>query len=175
MSEHAAGAPSYKKSPEEVYAKILLDRETDYREAYEDSLRISLMSKPSMKWMLNGFIEAQIHHESRGNQTAISPKGAIGKCQFMPSTWEALITRGLLPEWFVIDNEEHQEIAQLIYLDYLYTMWYNEGDDRKALTVASYNAGPGAIKNIKNQYGSLWRENLPAETSKYLINLKRFI
>ena len=150
------------------------NRELERQFAYEQHLYDSLMAKPSLKWLLTGFTDAQIHHESRGNQDAVSPKGAQGIAQFMPDTWNSLKAKKLIPEWFDITSERHQRIAQLVYLDHLYSIWYKE-EERRALTIASYNAGPGKIKDIVNKYGSMWREYLPAETINYLNNLRRFI
>jgi soluble lytic murein transglycosylase-like protein len=164
-----------RESATEVYNKFIERREQDRRAVIEQQLYDSLSNKSSIKWLLTGFTESQIHYESRGNQDAVSSEGAIGIAQFMPDTWNALIEKKYIPEWFDINNEKHQRIAQLVYLDHLYTIWYQRSDDRKALTVASYNAGPGAIFELVNKYGSEWRDYLPEETTKYLNYLKRYI
>jgi len=158
-----------------AYEKFLEYRELDYRAGVEKHLYDSLISKSSVKWLLTGFIDRQIYLESKGDQSAISPEGAQGIAQFMPNTWNSMLEKGWIPEWFDINNEAHQRIAQLVYLDHLYNIWYDMPQDRKALTAASYNAGPGKVQEIVNMYGSMWREYLPEETIKYLHNLKKFI
>jgi hypothetical protein len=158
-----------------AYEKFLEYRELDYRVGVEERLYDSLASKPSLKWLLTGFIDRQIHFESGGNQSAISPEGAQGIAQFMPDTWNSMLEKGWIPAWFDINNEAHQRIAQLVYLDHLNNMWYSMPQDRKALVAASYNAGPGKVQEIVNMYGSMWREYLPQETIKYLHNLKFYL
>jgi soluble lytic murein transglycosylase-like protein len=158
------------------YSKMLIYQEIVHQALIERRMYDSLASKPSVKWLLTGFTETQIKIESNGNQNAISPEGAQGIAQFLPSTWEALKRNKLIPEWFVIGNEAHQRMAQLIYLDYLYNKWYDQpATDRRALMAASYNAGVGTIKDLVKTYGSEWRNYLPDETIKYLNTLKRFV
>ena len=81
----------------------------------------------------------------------------------------------MIPEWFDITNEKHQRIAQLIYLDHLYSMWYTFPEERTALMAASYNAGPGRILNLVKVHGLSWKEHLPLETINYLNYLKHYI
>jgi soluble lytic murein transglycosylase-like protein len=157
------------------YEKWMEYKELERRAVVEKQLYDSLVAKSSIKWVLTGFSDAQIHIESKGDQNAVSSEGAIGVAQFLPSTWEALIRNKLIPEWFVIDNEAHQRIAQLVYLSHLYELWPHAADDRRALTAASYNAGPGRIKRLVKDYGSAWRDSLPSETVKYLHNLKKYV
>ena len=158
------------------YTKMLIYHKIERQAFLEKRMLDSLSSKSSIKWLLTGFSETQIMIESSGNQNAISPEGAQGIAQFLPSTWEALKRNKLIPEWFVIGNEAHQRMAQLIYLNYLYNKWYDRPYvDRKALMAASYNAGLGAVKDLVKTYGSEWKNYLPDETIKYLNTLKRFI
>lgn len=158
------------------YSKMIIYREIEHQALLERRMYDSLASKPSVKWLLTGFTETQIQIESSGDQTAISSEGAQGIAQFLPSTWEALKRNKLIPEWFVIGNEAHQRMAQLIYLDYLYNKWFDQpAADRRALMAASYNAGIGTIKDLVNTYGSEWRNYLPDETIKYLNTLKKFV
>lgn len=163
------------ESKVKVYEKFMEYREMARRITVEDQMYDSLMQKSSIKWLLTGFVKTQIHIESRGNQNAISPEGAVGIAQFMPDTWSRLIQRQMIPEWFSINNEKHQRIAQLIYLDHLYGMWWQFPEDRRALTAASYNAGPGRILSIIKIHGLSWRDHLPSETINYLKHLKIYV
>lgn len=158
------------------YTKMIIYREVERQAFLEKRMYDSLASKPSVKWLLTGFTETQIQIESSGDQNAISPEGAQGIAQFLPSTWEALKRNKLIPEWFVIGNEAHQRMAQLIYLNYLYDKWYDQPyTDRKALMAASYNAGLGTVKDLVKTYGSEWRNYLPDETIQYLTKIKKFV
>ena len=157
------------------YEQFLYHKEQDRRALVERQLYDSLKKSASIKWLLTGFLDTQIFIESTGRQSAISPEGAQGIAQFMPTTWQELIRLNLLPYWFDINNEAHQRIAQLVYLDYLYTMWKDRPRDRRALTAASYNAGPNAIKHIVRKHGSEWRNHIPVETSDYLKKLKKYV
>lgn len=157
------------------YEQFKIEQELSRRAIVEQQLIDTLRSKPSIKWVLTGFTDTQIFYESSGRQSAISPEGAQGIAQFMPSTWKTLIDMKLMPEWFDINNEAHQRIAQLVYLDYLYNLWDTQIRDQKALTVASYNAGPNRVKRIVAEHGRAWRSHLPEETIGYLTKLKTFI
>lgn len=135
----------------------------------------SLSHKSSIKWLLSsGFVASQIHSESGGNQGAVSSSGARGIAQFLPSTWQSMKDNKLIPNWFDIDNESHQRVAHLIYLDHLWCMWGGQ-PERLALVAASYNAGPGTIQELLKEHGTDWKSYLPEETSKYLTTLHRYI
>ena len=135
----------------------------------------SLSQKSSIKRLLSsGLVASQIHSESGGNQSAVSSSGARGIAQFLPSTWQSMKDTKLIPSWFNIDNESHQRVAHLIYLDHLWGMWGGQSE-RTALMIASYNAGPGKIQELLKEHGTEWRSYLPEETSKYLTSLHRYV
>lgn len=172
------------------YTKFKENQELDRRALVEKQMLDSLYAKESIKWVFTGFNDAQLFFESSGSQDAVSEKGATGIAQFMPGTWSTLIEMRLLPPWFDINNEAHQRIAQLVYLDYLYDMWdtqvafheklitsYLQGYDSEVRlrTIASYNAGPNRVKRIVAVHGKAWKSHLPLETRNYLIKLKPYI
>lgn len=158
------------------YIKFLEYREIDRRAIVEKRLYDSLIAKPSVEWLLTGFTERQIKIESGGNQEQVGREGELGVAQFLPSTWNSLVAKNYLPTWFNIRNEKHQRIAQLVYLDHLYSLWYKyPSEERKALTAASYNAGPGRILEVVKRCGSTWRDSIPNSTIKYLKALKSYI
>ena len=89
--------------------------------------------------------------ESAGNPSALSPRGAAGAYQIMPAT-AANPGYGVTPlqNWDGQDPrtappEEQERFAR----DYLQAMAALHGGDVK-LALASYNAGPGAVKQAGN-------------------------
>ena len=77
-------------------------------------------------------VAAQVNVESEGNQFAVSPAGAEGEFQFLPSTYDAL---GFVPGTEFIPTDEVQ--AYMKYMNQL--LVWAKGDVRQAL--AAYNAG----------------------------------
>lgn len=105
--------------------------------------------------------------ESTLNKNALSPVGAYGPWQFMPSTGQmmGLTVNGKRDERADWSRSTH---AACKYLNYLYTMF-----DDWLLVVASYNWGPGNIQKVirktgKTDYWSI-KKHLPAETQNHVI------
>jgi len=117
------------------------------------------------------FLELQRDVESGGKQEVVSSAGAIGVAQFMPSTFNWLKETNKIPQYYDINNEEHQIKTQSIYLDYLYQLeWY--GVDPIKATIASYNCGRGRVlRSIKENGIYFWEVGLPKETINYLKKL----
>lgn len=85
-------------------------------------------------------VAAQINEESGGNPNAVSPAGAQGVAQFIPSTWRG---EGCGGSPFNVND------AMKCYAKYMYELVRQEhGNVRDAL--AAYNAGPG---NLQAGYG----------------------
>lgn len=106
---------------------------------------------------------AVMHVESRGNPSAISPKGALGTMQTMPGTL-ADPGYGIHP---ARDNspKEQERVGQ----DYLRAMLTQYKDPRLAL--AAYNWGPGNVDRAMQQHGGnvdAVIASAPAETQKYI-------
>ncbi|GHO98633.1 hypothetical protein KSF_086810 [Reticulibacter mediterranei] len=102
----------------------------------------------------------QIQVESGFNPSAVSPAGAIGIAQFLPSTAAGL---GINP-W-----DPPSALRGAARLMASYVRQY-QGDLSKAL--AAYNAGPGGVDAAVARCGNLtrpWQECLPAETQHYLV------
>jgi len=96
--------------------------------------------------------------ESRGRAEVVSPKGAIGLMQMMPSTYAALAARyGLGADpW----NPRNNVLAGAAYLREMYDRYGATG------MLAAYNAGPGRWED------HLFRARpLPDETARYLARL----
>lgn len=98
----------------------------------------------------------QIYLESGFNPNAISPAGAVGIAQFLPSTAAGL---GINP-WNPISALKGA--AQMMANS---ARQYG-GDYAKAL--AAYNAGSGTVNYAVNACGASWMNCLPAETRHYI-------
>jgi len=104
------------------------------------------------------WIRAVMHVESRGDERAISPVGAMGLMQIMPATWSNLRLRhGLGNDPF----DPHDNIlAGAAYLREMYDRYGSPG------FLAAYNAGPGRYEN-----SLAGARALPAETRAYVAML----
>lgn len=99
--------------------------------------------------------ERQINQESGFNPNAVSPAGAIGIAQFMPSTARGL---GINP-WDAAQSLS----GAAAYMARLYTR-YQSYD--KAL--AAYNAGSDSVNTAISNCGANWRGCVPSETDRYI-------
>lgn len=99
--------------------------------------------------------------ESRGNQGAVSPKGARGVMQLMPGTMRDP-GFGVTP--MRADTEEENRRVGQEYLDAMYRKY---GDQATAL--AAYNWGPSNVDKWLKSGGD--PKKLPAETKKYISNV----
>jgi hypothetical protein len=103
--------------------------------------------------------------ESRGNQGAVSPKGAFGVMQLMPDTARDP-GFGIAP--FDPNAPDPEVENRRVGRDYLNAMLDRYGGDQEA-ALAAYNWGPGnADKWVASGKG---REKLPRETQGYLANI----
>lgn len=88
-------------------------------------------------------VDSVTRHESAGQIDAVSPKGARGLMQLMPSTAREMAAELGLPfneAWLTIDGGYNQRLGGA----YLAKM-LNRYDGEPALAVAAYNAGPGRV------------------------------
>jgi len=97
----------------------------------------------------------QINLESGFNPNAVSPGGAEGIAQFMPSTAAGL---GINP----FDPVQALQAAAQMMARY----YHQYGDYAKAL--AAYNAGPATLQNAVNSCGANWLSCMPAQTQNYV-------
>lgn len=98
----------------------------------------------------------QIDTESGFNPNAVSPAGAVGIAQFLPSTAAGL---GINP-WDPI-----QALRAAANMMAGYARQYG-GDYAKAL--AAYNSGTGTVQYAINNCGTNWLNCLPGETRHYI-------
>ena len=101
------------------------------------------------------YFERQINQESGFNPNAISPAGAIGIAQIMPST---------AAEWRVDPYDPRASLsAAANAMAHYYTTYQSY---QKAL--AAYNCGTDCVNTAIAEYGVNWRTDVPAETDRYI-------
>src|SRR5206468_2883897 len=101
----------------------------------------------------------QINAESGFNPNSVSPSGAVGIAQFMPSTAAGL---GINP-WDPI--QALRGAAQLMA-----SYFHKYGSDY-AKALAAYNGGSGNIQFAVNNCGANWLNCLPGETRRYIYTI----
>lgn len=103
-------------------------------------------------------VAAVMREESSFNPKAVSVTGALGLMQIMPSTG-IFVAKELGRDGFeprdLLNPETNIRIGSW-YLGYLGRKYNND----IVLTIAGYNAGPGAVKR--------WRETLPSEFDEFI-------
>lgn len=108
------------------------------------------------------WITAVMRAESRGDASAVSPKGAMGLMQIMPDTWRELrhaLNLGADP------YDPHDNItAGAVYLRWLHDRYGDAG------FLAAYNAGPGRYEELLRT-----SRTLPDETKKYVARVVRLL
>jgi membrane-bound lytic murein transglycosylase MltF len=131
---------------------------------------------------------AQGYQESRLNQAAVSPKGAVGIMQLLPSTAEN-------PPVKIDDvdkNPENNIHAGAKYLRWLIDTYLSDPDiDRKnrlLMAFAAYNAGPGNLRKFRqlakkmDLNPNVWFQNVEhaaarivgRETVQYVSNIYKY-
>jgi hypothetical protein len=125
----------------------------------------------------------QIYKESHGKNDKVSPRGAIGLAQFMPSTFTWAKEKGWIPETAKISDPAAQSLAQRKYMDHLYNdiavvkSAGTDREERQARAFASYNHGPDNFKNFweglttkqKDEGWKTWYKEANDETQKYVL------
>jgi soluble lytic murein transglycosylase-like protein len=99
--------------------------------------------------------EKQINQESGFNPNAISPAGAIGIAQIMPSTAAG---------WNV---DPHDPVASLSAASSAMAK-YHVTYQSYTKALAAYNAGTLTLDTAIAEYGTNWRAGVPAETNRYI-------
>jgi len=120
----------------------------------DDGLESFIQKTAEAKGIDPNLVKAVIKTESGFKPNAVSPKGALGLMQLMPSTADMLgVDDPMDPKENIIGGTT-----------YLKDMLTKFGDTEKAL--AAYNAGPGAVK----KYGGVPPY---AETQDYIQKVKK--
>jgi membrane-bound lytic murein transglycosylase MltF len=151
---------------------------------FEATLR--LFEKYGKKYNFDPFmLAAQGYQESRLNQQARSPAGAIGVMQIMPATGKALQV-GNIRE---IEPNIH---AGAKYMDQIVTLYFPDAKfseaERSLFAIAAYNAGPANIVRMRklaakrgldsdkwfNNVEIVASERLGTETTTYVRNIYKY-
>ena len=133
-------------------------------------------------------IKAQCWQESRFKETATSPVGAAGICQFMPATWRDAKTALQISQATSVFHPEYNIQAAAYYMGVQYKIWKSPRSmaDRHNLATASYNAGAGHLISAQRLCGnpSSYKLIVPClpqvtgqnskETLGYVVNIRRF-
>lgn len=98
----------------------------------------------------------QINVESGFNPAAVSPSGAVGIAQFLPSTAAG---QGIDP-W--------DPVSALRGAARLMASYAAQYGGNYAMALAAYNAGGGTVTYAVNAGGAAWMNYLPAETRNYI-------
>lgn len=100
--------------------------------------------------------------ESGGNPNAVSPKGARGLMQVMPSTARD-------PGFGIRPSDGSQADDVRVGQEYRRAMQSRYAGD-PAKMWGAYNAGPGRVDRLISQYGQNWLDYAPSETRNYVRN-----
>ena len=127
------------------------------------------------------------YQESRLNQKAKSPRGAVGIMQILPSTAAGAPVH--IPDIYTTENNIH---AGVKYLGYLRDKFYNDPDippeDQLDFVFAAYNAGPARINSLRKRTKNMgldpnrWffnveyaaRQSIGQETVQYVTNIHMY-
>lgn len=99
-------------------------------------------------------------NESGGNPNAVSPKGARGLMQVMPSTAAS-------PGFGIAPSNGTQQDDIRVGQQYRSAMQQRYGGDLAKMW-AAYNAGPGTVDHALQTHGPNWFGALPSETQAYV-------
>ncbi|MBL1320768.1 MAG: lytic transglycosylase F [Methylophaga sp.] len=152
------------------------------------SQHIDLFKKYGDQYDLNHYkLIAQAYQESRLNQQLVSPRGAIGVMQVLPSTAadKNVAVAG-------IDSLENNIHAGAKYMNFIRMRYFDSPDispeDQIFFSWAAYNAGPANVKKMRklaDEMGlnkNVWFKNVEiaagriigTETVRYVANIHKY-
>ncbi len=133
-------------------------------------------------------LAAQGYQESRLDQTQVSPRGAVGIMQLLPSTAEAppIAIKGVAHD-ADLNIKAGAEVMALLRKRYVNDPELDDVD-RTLLTFAAYNAGPGNLRKFRRRAAQMgldpnvWFDNVEvaaarivgAETVHYVGNIYKY-
>lgn len=140
-----------------------------YLNEYEDAVNVLWKHNKQItdKIDILSFLVAQAVQESRFDEKAVSPAGAVGIAQFMATTSKQVAEElkpklSLFKDGFDRENPIQSIWAQVYYMNKLFKTWDlgRVEVERFKLALASYNAGTGNILKAQKLSGDkkLWHE-----------------
>jgi hypothetical protein len=134
-----------------------------------------------------GLVKRQIARESQFDPAMQSSSGAVGLMQLTEAAVTEVVREGSMSAVDPLDPEQNVE-AGVEYLKWLYDRigsyegsygWRTSDEDRWRFTLASYNAGLGAIKQrrLDSEQPELWSSvegRVPLETQEYVRDIFNF-
>lgn len=117
----------------------------------------ALRTTDPLRYAAQGWVESRFEADS------VSPRGAAGLAQFMPSTWAWAIAMGWVPRDAQPTDPAAAVLAQFRYMQFLEGLL---GSWRKAL--AGYNWGQGNVTRALHDHGVDWEQFIPRETFSYI-------
>lgn len=135
-----------------------------------------------LDWLL---LIAQGYQESRLDQSARSPSGAIGVMQLLPSTGREMDVGDIT----ILENNIHAGVRYVRWMiDRYYADEAMSQTDRLLFALASYNAGPRRVRALRKEAESLgldpdrWFDNVEyvaaqrigRETVEYVANIYKY-
>ena len=120
----------------------LKERRSGLSEAEIPQVAATIVRDANMRGIDPNLVIAVIHIESRGNTYALSPVGAMGMMQIMPSTGEELAAQLDIP-WRGSQTLFDPVLNVRMGIAYLEQLESRYGSMKTAL--AAYNWGPGRI------------------------------
>lgn len=111
-------------------------------------------------------ISSILHYESTGRNNVVSSKGATGLMQIIPSTFNMLTQKGI-GNGNINDPDNNIKVGTA-YIGQLLDKYKQYGSKGIEYALMAYNWGPGNT----DKYISGKIKNIPAETKKYLANIK---
>jgi membrane-bound lytic murein transglycosylase MltF len=152
------------------------------------SKNIGLFKEYADQYELDHFkLIAQAYQESRLNQHLVSPRGAVGIMQLLPST--AADKKVGIDDIKVLENNIH---AGAKYMDFLRTHYFDspeiKPEDKIFFSWAAYNAGPANVQKMRTlaeKMGlnkNIWFKNVEiaagrligTETVRYVANIYKY-
>lgn len=166
---YAAAATSRPVTSSAYYGERALQEEGQSQAPEETEEAAPAETKePSLFDRLLG-VESSTGQFDKEGKPVISPKGAVGAAQVLPSTGpEAAEAAG--EEWSLDRLHNDADYNMRLGNAYLQKLLNQFGGDER-LALAAYNAGPNAIRKILNkarQAGADWEDFIPDETKNYL-------
>jgi membrane-bound lytic murein transglycosylase MltF len=166
------------------WVRNALAKEDLRRFSEADEFFIKYAEQYGFDWL---FVAALAYQESRIDQSARSPAGAIGVMQILPST--AKDPNVNIPEINDLENNIHAGVKYLRFLrDQYFEKEPMDEANKTFFTMASYNAGPGRISQLRSEAEktefdpNVWFRNVEViaarrigrETVQYVSNIYKY-